>query len=341
MENLQPIRMSAGEISHPQENRNNFLAFYKELLPMYIGNGRPSQDTINTYVSSIDQFLNWCQNQNYHPLDVHDFQMRLYLNWLYNKEYKKDTIALKIIAVRNFYAAAVRLNVISENPAKEINVAQSGADERLFYFTPEQLYEIEQIICKEPNEFRKLRNISAFYLMAVEGLRSVEIHRMHQEDIEWAQGAILVHGKGHDRTIFPCEDTLTWINKYMQILPAKNNIKTEKGLTPLFLSDSHYNQWGRISRTGLRYIVNSILEEAGYKKPGISCHVFRHSSGTNLYAATKDLRLVQDQLGHSKPETTARYAHIQEKMTKRSTSAIVPRPKQVSENDDTEGSGKK
>ena len=37
-------------------------------------------------------------------------------------------------------------------------------------------------------------------------------------------------------------------------------------------------------------------------------HAARHTFGTYAYQATKDLRLVQKQLGHSKPSTTAIYA---------------------------------
>lgn len=337
MNDLQPVRMPVGELGHPQGNRKDFLEHWKEFLPMYIGNGRPSKDTIINYTSSIDQFIDWTLARQRHPLDADDYSMRLYLKWLYDKEYKKDSVALKIAAVRSFFTAARMLGVIFDNPVKNIVVPQSGAEERIYFFTPDQLYEIESMINKEENEFRRLRNLSAFYLMGVEGLRNVEIHRMHQEDIDWTQGSILVRGKGKNRTIFPCGDTLERIDKYLQVVPDEELIKKEKGLTPLFLSDSNFNQWGRISRNGLRYIMNGILEGAGYKKPGVSCHVFRHSTGTNLYAATKDLRLVQDQLGHAKPETTARYAHLQERMTKRRTSAIVPHPK-VEDNNHEGGS---
>lgn len=43
---------------------------------------------------------------------------------------------------------------------------------------------------------------------------------------------------------------------------------------------------------------------------GISatCHQTRHFFATRLYAETRDIRLVQEMLGHSRPETTAIYA---------------------------------
>jgi len=41
-----------------------------------------------------------------------------------------------------------------------------------------------------------------------------------------------------------------------------------------------------------------------------SIHACRHSYGTYLYQKTKDLRLVQDQLGHSSPTVTQIYSHV-------------------------------
>lgn len=325
---LQPTSNAASQIapyapSHGRPDGETFLARWKEFLPLYIKGGRPSRDTVKNYISSIDQFLDWCAEQNCHPLEVRDLAMRLYLRWLRGRSYKEDSIAIKIIAIRAFYTAARKMEVIRDNPVKDITVYQSNV-EMINYFTPTQLFEIKTAICKEDNLFRRHRNLAIMYLMGVEGLRNIEIHRMDQEDIDWENGIILIHGKGHDRTIFPCKDTLEYLDSYLSECPAKENIKQENKHTPLFLSDSNLNLRGRISRNGIRYIMNQILTIAGYKKTGISCHVFRHSTGTNLYAATKDLRLVQDVLGHQNPKTTARYAHLQERMTKRSTSAIVP-----------------
>ena len=95
-------------------------------------------------------------------------------------------------------------------------------------------------------------------------------------------------------------------------------------LTPLILSSSNRNLMGRISRNGIRSIMNKALTACDLKHPGYSCHVFRHSCGTNLYKETKDLRLVQDTLRHRDPKITARYAHVADRLSKRYTSKLVP-----------------
>lgn len=303
-----------------------YLMHYKELLPRYIGHGRPSVDTLNHYFSYIDQFISWCIENNYHPVLIRDFEMRGYLEWLYAHGYKNDTVAVKLVSIRRFFVAAMKFGIIQENPCEDVYVPNAAPDELIRFFTPDQLFEICEFYAQDDNIFRRNRNISIVYLMGVEGMRNVEIHRMNREDIDEEIQSIFVHGKGHDRRIYPCEETMSWLHRYLSVYPK--HPKKDGPFTPMFVSDSHKNLWGRISRNGIRFIMNQALEQTGFKKPGISCHVFRHSAGTNLYAATKDLRLVQDTLGHRDPKTTARYAHVQERMAKRRTAAIVPHKKQ-------------
>lgn len=52
--------------------------------------------------------------------------------------------------------------------------------------------------------------------MAIEGLRTVEIHRMNEEDINVEQQSILVHGKGKNAMIYPHQDTFTLLMRYLE-----------------------------------------------------------------------------------------------------------------------------
>lgn len=51
---------------------------------------------------------------------------------------------------------------------------------------------------------------------------------------------------------------------------------------------------------------------AGFKRDRAALRATRHTCGTMLYRATKDLRLVQKHLGHARPTTTAIYADVLE-----------------------------
>ena len=74
-----------------------------------------------------------------------------------------------------------------------------------------------------------------------------------------------------------------------------------------------------VSKRGTRYgtralqlMFKTAASRAGLlaKKPTLSIHSLRHTYGTRLYAATKDLRAVQKQLRHRSITTTTVYADV-------------------------------
>ena len=57
----------------------------------------------------------------------------------------------------------------------------------------------------------------------------------------------------------------------------------------------------------IQHMVGKALKRAGCE--GYTVHTLRHLFATNLYDLHKDIRLVQDALGHSRVEVTQRYTH--------------------------------
>ena len=56
--------------------------------------------------------------------------------------------------------------------------------------------------------------------------------------------------------------------------------------------------------------------------PRYSIRSARHTYGTMLYRATKDLRLVQKQLGHSSTQSTEVYAAVLNEDTEKAVNAL-------------------
>lgn len=234
-----------------------------------------------------------------------------------------------LAAVRAFYAAAKKIYLIEVNPAADVEApsVEHNGDALLHFYTPQQMNEIIHVFDEDKDAFTRTRNKLILYLMGVEGLRNIEVHRACVEDINWEASAIMVRGKGTKgrmEPIYPCEETFELIEEYLKAIPTNHKIKKDGVLTPLILFSSNRNFLGCISRNGIRAIMNKALEACNLKHPGYSCHVFRHSCGTNLYHETKDLRLVQDILRHCDPKVIARYAHVADRLTKRYTSRLVP-----------------
>ena len=294
---------------------------YKNLLPRYVAQGRPTEDTLSHYNFEIDNFLTWCKEKNYDSLLITEQQAFEYLDFLNISRYSDSSICLKIAAAKTFYHVAKKLNVVEINPFDDVKPKKPTYDDTDFdYFDIEDLKEICESVMKRTDE-TAARDLAIVYLMAVEGLRTVEVHRLSDEDINWKRQSILIHGKGRDSYIYPCDDTIEILKKYLSSRPEP--VRDEHG-TPTFIGYSKKFFGARISRNGIRWSINHILLAVDKKKKGSSCHTLRHSCGTNLYSETKDLRLVQETLRHTDPKTSARYAHVDERTNNRTTSKISP-----------------
>ncbi len=129
----------------------------------------------------------------------------------------------------------------------------------------------------------------AIRLAAQCGLRRGEIARARREDAEpdllgWS---LRVAGKGGAVRLVPLPDDLAALIR-------------SHGPGWLFPS-SH---GGHLTAHHLGKIVSRNLPD------GLTTHSLRHRCATVAYAQTRDLRAVQELLGHAKPETTAMYTAV-------------------------------
>ena len=290
-------------------------------LPLYIAKGNPSTDTIKAYSEHITTFVHWCDFNNVSVFDLRDYEALSYVRGLYNGHLSVNTVAIKIAAIKTFYRVAVQRGFAIVNPFESIKARTSVRDDTEFNFY--NLAELKQLVSfirsNALDDCNEYRDLALIMLMAVEGLRGVEVCRMNQDDIDFGSGVVFVRGKGHDGYIYPCRDTLEVLQKYFSLRPS---VSDEFGTAAFVTCRNNGNN--RLTRSGLRWIVNNLLVGAGLKRKGSACHSLRHSCGTNLYEQTKDLRLVQETLRQKSPSVAARYAHIIERRANRSTITISP-----------------
>ena len=294
-----------------------FVRNYEKYLSRYVSKSRPSEETLKAYRQGIRQYLSWCEVNGLDPINVTDFEIRVYVENLYRRGLKDATVSLYLASVRTFYNMASKLGIIMKNPSDDVTVPNSR-DQRYEYYTPSQIRKIYEVIMEEDNEFKRTRNLTIFFLMAVQGLRSIEVQRLNDEDISFSPRRIFIRGKGHSDYVYPCDDTINVIVEYMI---ARGDVKKEYNLTPTIVN-SHTGK--RLDKRTITRLTSEFLTQAGLKIQGTSCHSLRHSCGTNLYAQTKDIRLVQTTLRHKSPEETARYVHEVEMQEKQATQCISP-----------------
>lgn len=294
-----------------------FVQNYEKYLSRYVAKSRPSSETLTAYRQGIKQYLSWCEINSIDPMKVTDFEVRVYIENLYRRGLKDASVSLYFVSIRTFYNIGVKLGLLLENPCSDVAVANSR-DQRYEYYTPEQIRKIYDVIMEETDEFKRTRNLTIFFLMAVQGLRSVEVQRLNDEDISFFPRRIFIRGKGHCDYVYPCDDTIDVIAEY---LCKRGEVKKEYNLTPTIVN-SHTGK--RLEKRTITRLTSEFLTKAGVKIQGTSCHSLRHSCGTNLYAKTKDIRLVQATLRHKSPEETARYVHEVEMQENQATQCISP-----------------
>lgn len=126
--------------------------------------------------------------------------------------------------------------------------------------------------------------------VAVEtGMRRGEITRLRPSDVIGRAGDYWIHvvGKGgHERTV-PIDDELAEI---LLAVPTEYVFTDRKG-DPLTV-----DHLGKL-------IARSLPE-------GWTAHTLRHRYATAAYQASRDLRAVQELLGHASPTTTAIYTKV-------------------------------
>jgi integrase/recombinase XerC/integrase/recombinase XerD len=127
-------------------------------------------------------------------------------------------------------------------------------------------------------------------LIYATGVRVSELCSISIEDIDFEDHTIRVRGKGDKiRTVFIDDETLDEVGRFIG----------NKIAGPLFPGQ----QGKHLSPRTVQHIFRQ------YAPPGITPHKIRHSYASELYRRSKNLRVVQENLGHSSIKTTEIYLH--------------------------------
>ncbi|MDV3003013.1 MAG: Tyrosine recombinase XerC (plasmid) [Chroococcopsis gigantea SAG 12.99] len=315
-------------------SQRNWLDQYRHYIDLDVAEGNAADDTVKSYLVAFKQFLSWCAEGGIHPLEATENDLLGYRRWLIEvKKYSPASIALKLTALRRFYAQALRCGAISFNPAFHIKPPRSLQDpaERINYLEGQEAERLLECLPKDES-LASLRDRLLVGLMIMQGCRTVELHRLSVGDImhRGHDVGLRVNGK-RSRRVVPLTPALArLLVEYLKALKesAGENFNAD---TPLFISLSRRATGERLTRRSIARIVDRYLRAAALKReaPGkgdqksrkgkpqrqLSAHSLRHTAGTLALRTGATLRQVQDLLGHADPRTTALYTHIADRWT--------------------------
>ena len=140
------------------------------------------------------------------------------------------------------------------------------------------------------------------------GLRAGEVCRLKVKHIDKAQMIIRVEqSKGKkDRLVMLSPKTYALLREWWPLRTNKHDLGVpvqERWLFPGRRKGLH------LTPRQLNRLFHEAADSAGITKT-VNLHALRHSFATRLYDRGVDIRMIQALLGHSKLETTARYARV-------------------------------
>jgi site-specific recombinase XerD len=306
----------------------DYVAAFARFLSRNVAAGDPAADTRATYGVHVATWLAWCRGAELDVAAATTEDVEDYREALVGAGCLPNTVAIKLTLVRRLYDAAVRAGLRRDNPALGVRPPRSKRAAEDFGFLSEG--DLALLLRAIPQRSEKngqprvddLRDKAMLALLSLQVLRTVEIWRSNVDDVQRRddQWALLVRGKGHDRLIFLRADVGEAVQRYLE---RRGAVPPDERGEPLFTAVGNRAGGGRLSRRGLRKIVDGYLSQLNLKRPGVSNHALRHTGATLAYKYTHDLRAVQDLLGHADPRTTARYARVVDK-ARNNPAAAVP-----------------
>lgn len=129
-------------------------------------------------------------------------------------------------------------------------------------------------------------------LGAYQGLRCLEMAGLNRDDVVEEKGILRVVGKGNKERLLPLHPEVLAALRALP-MPASGAIFRRRRMLD------------RYPAYAVSQEINSYLHSIGIAS---GAHSLRHWFASSMYRSTKDLRLTQELLGHSSPETTAIYA---------------------------------
>ncbi len=237
-----------------------------------------------------EKIAEWKRIDNFH---VRTFAAREHRDGLGPRSVQR-----RLSALRGFFNYLIREKVLDANPAADIRAPK--APKRL----PKTLDvdQVASLLERSPKVGLARRDVAMLELLYSSGLRLSELAGLDVTDLDLADRTVRVLGKGSKTRVLPVgSKAVTAIRAWLD--ERKALVRGATGA--LFVG-----QGGR--RLGARAIQRRIgrwAQASGLNVP-VHPHLLRHSFATHLLESSRDLRGVQELLGHADISTTQVYTHL-------------------------------
>jgi site-specific recombinase XerD len=262
-----------------------------------------STHTSRAYAADLAEFLEYLsppETEPPAPAAIDTLILREWLVGLYAQDLATVTIRRKLAAIRGLFAFLHRDGLVKNNVARLVRTpkAPKTAPEVM---TEEQANALlDGIAAGKLERPHPARDVAIFEMLYGCGVRVSELAGIDLQDIDRAEGWVLVRGKGRKERQVP--------------LPGKAKAALERYLAerPVMRDERALllnHGGGRLTDRGIRGIVK-LYATCLASDPSIHPHSFRHAYATHLLSNGADLRAIQELLGHARLSTTQKYTQV-------------------------------
>jgi site-specific recombinase XerD len=280
------------------------------LLARYLtdlkGGRNLSDYTLRNYASDLRHYFGWLDENGVGLTAIVRSRFRSYIAGLQAAGVAQASVSRRVSTVKSFYRWLRLTGAMRDDPLALVQGPKQAR--RLPHVLA--LDDIGALIdAAQGPRPQDLRDRALLELMYASGLRVSEAHRLDVEDVDLEHRAVRVRGKGNkERIVVIGEPARAALEAYLAG-GRPELLQRRKGadVGPAFV-----NRFGtRLTQRAIQILVRKYALKAGIDER-VHPHLLRHSFATHLLDNGAELRVVQELLGHTNPNTTQIYLHVTE-----------------------------
>jgi len=278
-----------------------------------------STHTLRAYQRELHGFATYIvkrHGKKLAPDRIEHTHIRAYLGTLYERGLSKASAARALAAIRSWFKWLARAGYVEQNVASLVSTP------RLPKHLPrvpsiEQLNRVVDTV-EDDTASWPARDRAIVEMLYGCGMRNAELTGLNLDDIQWANEAILVRGKGQKQRLVPLGDAAAEaLRAYLTEREARLGAARDGCAfrTPAVFLNLRLRGLGkpggqaRLTTRSVGRIVKRIAILRGLSSD-VHPHTLRHAFGTHLLEEGADLRAIQELLGHERLSTTQRYTQL-------------------------------
>jgi integrase/recombinase XerC len=256
----------------------------------------------DTYTKSLNAFFRYLADEQLqgNQASFSGQTVSRYVEWLKKEGLSAFTVNIRLSAIKQLAAWVIKnrsqvgLTSDQVDALRDIAAVRGLTTERKFYKDSLERTERDELL----NSIEDSSDRALVALLVIEGLRTVEVTRLRVGDLDFERKQLWVKGKGKDtrKDVHLFETCAQALKTYLQDelywpVPAQTG-------KPL---------WADLKTYQIRYRVDKYLRQLAMKRPRLSAHSLRHTTGQLLIQEGVEPVHVQRHLRHELFETTQFY----------------------------------